>query len=247
MLLAIDTSTHWASIGLFSGSTMLSCQEWEIGQQHSSQIFNGISQTLAAAQASQSDVSAIAVATGPGSFNGLRVAVTVAKTLAYVWNVPLVGIATLDGYAQLQVQYTDATHFIAVSEAGREELYLSWYDLKDGIAVRAGHVTIATIVSLPAVAVPTIITGDVSEAHQGQLQSQLGSLAHLAMPMIPSERVRGLGALAIHQLAAGAVSEVMSLQPLYVRQPNITSSLRHSLPGGQQSGGDEVTHQDIQV
>src|SRR6185437_5229381 len=138
MLLAIDTSTSLASLALLDGFTVHASHQWNVGQRHSVEIFNALDQLLnPLGEDTVSDISAIAVATGPGSFNGTRVAVTVAKTLAFVWQVPLVGVPTLHGIAQAYVNSRDAVadggvlngtllmaqhaSVLALLEAGRDE------------------------------------------------------------------------------------------------------------------------------
>ena len=69
---------------------------------------------------------AIAVATGPGSFNGIRVALAAAKTLAFALQKPLVGVNTLDIIA-IQQRHHVRGPVCAVLEAGRSELYAAWY------------------------------------------------------------------------------------------------------------------------
>src|SRR6185437_1176876 len=74
---------------------------------------------------SLSQLSAVAVATGPGSFTGVRVAVTVAKSLAFGLNIPLLGISTLDiiAYSQAAARFP----VCALMDAGRGEFYAALY------------------------------------------------------------------------------------------------------------------------
>jgi tRNA threonylcarbamoyladenosine biosynthesis protein TsaB len=69
----------------------------------------------------------IAVAVGPGSFNGLRVGISLAKGLAFARNLPLAGISTLDIIAFA----ASAPSVCASLPAGRGEVYAAWYEGND--------------------------------------------------------------------------------------------------------------------
>ena len=196
------------------------------------------------------DVTALAVATGPGSFNGTRVAVTAAKTLAYVWDVPLVGISTLDGIAEDALRHLAGGQGLAVGlgtilallEAGRDELYTCWYDLRrSGEAAADLHVQprgpitiegIADISAAAALAVGAIVLcGEYSAVHGDALLAALGTeRLGLAEPAAAPERAVGIGRLAWLRLVAGERDDVLALEPMYVRRPNITTSTRHPIP-----------------
>lgn len=237
MLLAMDTSTHWASLALLDGDRVLARDAWEIGRQHSVELLGKLDGFLRAAPITREQVTALAVATGPGSFNGTRVAVTVAKTLAFVWHIPLLGIATLDGLAQSQVAVRqravlERPLILAASEAGRDELYYSWYDLKTNVVARRGAIQIAQVAAIaadaPAQAV--LVTGEINAAHQAQLREELGARAHFAEPLAAPDRAVGIAQLALARWLAGDQDDPLLLEPQYVRRPNITTSTRHPLP-----------------
>ena len=275
MLLAIDASTSWASLAIMDGQHVLSHLDWNVGRQHSVEIFPQLEALLQAAGITSlpineiapsppaegvggwgHQISAIAVATGPGSFNGTRVAVTVAKTLAFVWQVPLVGCSTLTGIAQAAVISAEigmplaeqGGTVLAVLEAGRDELYTCWYDLhipsiinraEDGadhapVVHPKGEIAIASVADVAASALqgPVLLCGEISEAHQAGLQAALGTrLQVLLQPSDPHHtRAVGLGRQAQLRLAAGDLDDALTLEPTYVRRPNITTSKRHPMP-----------------
>ncbi len=246
MLLAIDTSTSWASLALFDASGVLARRAWQIGQMHSVEILGAIDALLSGSGAARGDIRAVAVATGPGSFNGTRVAVTAAKTLAFVWSVPLVGVTTLDAIAQAGGASAGVT--IGVLEAGRGELYAAvfdhvtlagqgWYDVivPRHVAARRGDIAVLAPDALIALARgvtpvgPVLIVGEMSDEHRMALVTALGERVRLAEPLSPPDRAVGLGEIALARLAAGESDDPLALEPAYVRHPNITTSARHPL------------------
>jgi tRNA threonylcarbamoyladenosine biosynthesis protein TsaB len=249
MLLAIDASTNWASLALLRDGQPIATRSWAIGQQHSTQLFGGIDALLTQAGATRGDVTVLAVATGPGSFNGTRVAVTAAKTLAFVWGVPLVGIPTLDGLAEDALHHlAPGTHLaegvggiLALLEAGRDELYSCWYDLSrsseaagDLHVQPCGPITIEHIEAIGAAAPsgPIVVCGEYSAAHGDALVTALGQerLIHVN-PVDAPDRAVGIGRRALLRLVAGERDDPLALEPTYVRRPNITTSTRHPIPG----------------
>ena len=234
MLLAIDTSTNWAGLALLTPDRLVGQHGWPVGQQHGSTIFTALTALLKACDVTLEAVEALAVAIGPGSFNGVRVAVTTAKTLAYVRGWPLVGCTTLDGIAQAAAnRQPPAGQLLAVLEAGREELYMGWYDWKSEArrVARFGEVALTTVAELAARHDrPALIAGEVTADHQAQLRAAWGDQVAWADPLDVPDRAVGLAQLAQAAIAAGRANDVMALEPLYVRRPNITLSTRHPLP-----------------
>jgi len=96
MLLAIDSSTHYASVALHDGDRLLSEHTWLANQDHTRTLLPNIQQLLTDSRAEMNRVSAVAVALGPGSFNGLRVGLSTAKALALAGGLPMVGVPTLE-------------------------------------------------------------------------------------------------------------------------------------------------------
>src|ERR1051326_1393781 len=119
MLLALDTSTNRASLALSQNGELLAEYTWDVGSSHSVELLRRLEWLLKERGLTLSQVSAIAAAAGPGSFTGVRVAVTVAKSLAFGLNVPLLGISTLDIIAYGQA--ASALPVCALMDAGRGE------------------------------------------------------------------------------------------------------------------------------
>ncbi|MEO8971624.1 MAG: tRNA (adenosine(37)-N6)-threonylcarbamoyltransferase complex dimerization subunit type 1 TsaB [Ktedonobacteraceae bacterium] len=128
LLLALDTSTRQASVALCTEQSVLGEYTWQVGNNHSVELLERIQRLFAECGTTMQALDAVAVATGPGSFNGLRVALTTAKSLAFALQKPLVGVSTLDIIA---AQHHDWPGPIcALLEAGRSELYVVCYTIE---------------------------------------------------------------------------------------------------------------------
>src|SRR5690348_893972 len=125
MLLALDTSTNTASIALVRDERLVAELTWDVGQRHSAELLQRLDWLLETAGAQPSDLTEIAVATGPGSFNGIRVALTVAKSLCFALGARLAAISTLDVAAWGYASAGDPV--CALLDAGRGEVYAAEY------------------------------------------------------------------------------------------------------------------------
>ena len=96
MLLAIDTASPYASVAVHDGERLLAELVWLANQDHTRTLLSHVQQALADAGAGVEGLTAVAVALGPGSFNGLRVGLSTAKGLAIARGVRLVGASTLE-------------------------------------------------------------------------------------------------------------------------------------------------------
>lgn len=130
MLLAIDTATRTMSIALHTGSELLAEQTWITPNQHNSTLAPAVHQMLAVYGTTVAQLKAVAVCTGPGSFTGLRVGVSLAKGLAAAHHLPLVGCSTLDILAAGQPNFNGV--LICVAQAGRGRIITNSYRWRKG-------------------------------------------------------------------------------------------------------------------
>src|SRR5438093_8505852 len=91
VLLALDTSTDWASVALFDGRDVLAEETWRAQRRHGEELFAAIERVLLSTRSDLSAVTRVAVATGPGSFTGLRLAIAAGQGIARGNGAALVG------------------------------------------------------------------------------------------------------------------------------------------------------------
>ncbi len=158
------------------------------------------------------DLTAIAVGLGPGSFTGVRVGVTTAKTLAQVMGKPLVGVGTLDAYAAVWWDYDDDTSIVPVLPSRRGEVYAAVYrggrNVEEPFAASIADL-MARLRDMDAL----LLCGQ-----PGQLPDWTG--LSLTQPWTPPE---GLAKLAARRLQTGDADDPLGLVPLYVVAPSIST------------------------
>jgi len=248
LLLALDTSTRQASIALCSEDELRGEYSWHVGDNHSVELLDRISRLLAESKSSMQDIDGVAVATGPGSFNGLRVALATAKTLAFALKKPLVGVNTLDIIAAQQRQWRGPV--CSVLEAGRSELYAACYvfneshngDLityqirqtSDYLLLAPYHLSAylqeqaSTWVGVPGELAlpPFLFCGELSQASRQALYEQLREQSLFVENVQAVRHASALAMLALQRLYNGEEDDPLLLEPFYLRRPSITTSLR---------------------
>src|SRR5215217_8191778 len=94
-ILSIDTSSSQAGIALYDGRT-LSTRSFPAERSHTTTLLFEIHHLLDRASISARELAAVAIATGPGAFTGLRVGFGIGKGFHLATEVPLIGISTLE-------------------------------------------------------------------------------------------------------------------------------------------------------
>lgn len=121
-ILCIETATTNCSVALSVNGSVLSLKEDNSkGYSHAEKLHVFIEETLKETGIDKSDLNAIAVSKGPGSYTGLRIGVSAAKGLCFALDIPLISIPTLES---LMCQAKDDRQFyIPLIDARRMEVY----------------------------------------------------------------------------------------------------------------------------
>lgn len=126
IILFIETSSTNTSVAVAKGEEILASKEQDsTGYSHEKFLHPFIEEVLASANLTTSDLDAIAVGSGPGSFTGLRIGVSAAKGLCFALNIPLISIPTMELLARKVKQSTD--RIIPITDARRMEVYTATY------------------------------------------------------------------------------------------------------------------------
>ncbi|HEV7234903.1 MAG TPA: tRNA (adenosine(37)-N6)-threonylcarbamoyltransferase complex dimerization subunit type 1 TsaB [Ktedonobacteraceae bacterium] len=249
LLLALDTSTRQASLALCSEEELLGEYTWHVGTNHSVELLPRIQRLFAECGKVMQDIDGVAVATGPGSFNGLRVALSTAKALAFGLKKPIVGVSTLDIIAAQQRQWNGP--ICTLLEAGRAELYAACYR-SDNVMNEGGEVTYRlrqlgdyVLMSPPQIAsylheqgnswlstpgereVPSFLCcGEISAASRLALFAQMQGQGQFVSNVQAVRHASVLAMLALQRIQDGTEDDPLLLEPLYLRRPSITTSTR---------------------
>lgn len=125
-ILYIDTTTSYLYTGLVVDGKLLTDIKEDFGKDLSSCALKKISEMLASNQIHPSDIDKIMVVNGPGSFTGIRVGVTIAKTYAYSLKKKIVTISSLESMALSSKK--ESTLKIPLIDARRGYVYGAIYN-----------------------------------------------------------------------------------------------------------------------
>lgn len=122
--LFIDTSTEYLTVALLKDDALLSISTRE-SNEHSRYAMLEIEKLFKENNINPKSVNKIMVINGPGSFTGIRIGVTIAKTYAWACNINIVPISTLHAYA---LSYTGYDYYVPYIDARRGYVYGAIYD-----------------------------------------------------------------------------------------------------------------------
>lgn len=217
MLLAIDSATRQLSLALHDGSRILAEASWRTHNNHTVELAPAIQRLLASIGATTADLTALAAAQGPGSFNGLRIGLSLAKGMAMALRLPLFTAPTLDIVAAAQGHFDGI--LLAVAEAGRGRVVAGTYHWREGRWHGNDDLRIAGWPALvEQVTGPALIAGEIDQAAQQFLKA--GAFT-LAAPAANVRRAACLADLAWHRQREGDPGDPLRAVPFYLHQPGV--------------------------
>lgn len=124
-ILALDTSTWALAVAVSKGGHLAGEVNSYIAKNHAARLMPAVHFLLESLDLAPADLDLIAVGSGPGSYTGVRIGVTVAKTLAWSLKVPLLGLSSLQAIAQNRADF--AGLIVPLMDARRGQVYAGIY------------------------------------------------------------------------------------------------------------------------
>ena len=215
MLLAIDTSTRNVGIALYDGIRVISEIIWSSHDYHTIELTPAINEILHRAGIKIKDIELCAVASGPGSFTGLRIGMAVAKGLALANHIPMIGIPTLDIVAESQPTSLGLP-LVTTLQAGRGRLAVGWYVADNGQWQLNPPIEIMDAQQLSRlIHEPTLVCGELNEEQQHTLARKYKNVI-LISPAHSVRRPSLLAELAWRRWQVGDVDDPATLSPTYL-------------------------------
>ena len=159
------------------------------------------------------DIDVYAVATGPGSFTGLRIGIATMQGLAYAAGKPLLGVSAFDALARVAGEAPVVATWV---DAWRGEVFAARYEQQREVEAPSVEPP-ATL--LRRVLAPALFIGDGAVVYADLILETLGDRARLADPLAPP-LAGTIAQMALDSAAAGILPGPDAIRPLYVRRPD---------------------------
>ena len=168
-LLAVETATGCQSVAVMDGPNVLARCDRDAAGHHAKYLIPSIDEVFRTAGCEISDVRALAVSIGPGSFTGLRVGLATMMGFRMVRGLPLAAVPTLDAMAWNLRGSNEAICPVLKSRAG--EVYWALYRWQETGLIRIGEEQVGPLDKLArAITQPTIVYGEGWQANRDELQ-----------------------------------------------------------------------------
>lgn len=214
VLLAIDTSGRNGSLALARGESPETLQILELlplaGRMYSAQLIPQLKVALERHQLTKADLDAFAVASGPGSFTGLRVGLSTVKALAEVLQKPIAALSIL----QAAARGTGANgHVIVVVDAGRQQVFVGDYEITPELTFSSSRELLLPLTDfLQSVEGSSAFIASPDRAVLDAARRQGAKINEIAAPQADT-----IARLGFEQLIAGRTVTPESLEPNYIR------------------------------
>ena len=205
-ILAMDTSNKALSLAILENEETLGQVTLNIKKNHSITLMPAIDFLMNSLDMKPADLDRIAVAQGPGSYTGLRIAVATAKTLAHTLKIELVGVSSLLALVPEQVEGL----VIPVMDARRNNVYAGFYQSGQSVRPEA-HLPLAEVLEIAGVAdQPVTFVGETAVFAE-QIEAALPGVS--VQPTLPDAAVIGrlgldLPAQSIHDFVPNYLKRV---------------------------------------
>ena len=218
LILAFETTAKAGSVALTENGKLLGEFYQNTGLTHSQTLLTMAEELLKSCGKAVSDVTAVAVAEGPGSFTGVRIGVAAAKGFAWGGEIPCYGISTLEAMAETLGIYQG--YVCPCMDARRSQVYNALFYVNCGKIQRIQPdraIALADLgEELKKLSEPVFLVGDGSVLCYNTLKDTVPNLV-LPPEHRMHQRASGVALLAERKAAAGEEGDANGLTPNYLR------------------------------
>ena len=218
LILAFETTAKAGSVALLEDRKLLGESYQNTGLTHSQTLMVMAEDMLKQCGKSAADITAVAVAEGPGSFTGVRIGVAAAKGFAWGGELPCYGVSTLEAMAETLGVWQG--YVCPCMDARRSQVYNALFSVTGGEIQRVREdraISLAELgEELKTLEGPIFLVGDGSSLTYRTLKDAVPGLV-LPPEHRMHQRASGVAILAAKEIAAGEPGDANALTPNYLR------------------------------
>lgn len=218
-ILALDSSGLVASVAIASEDDMLAEYTVNYKKTHSQTLLPMLDEIVRMVNLDLSEVDAIAVTSGPGSFTGLRIGSATAKGLGFALNKPIISVPTVDGLAY-NLHGTDRV-VCPIMDARRDQVYTGLYEFEeDKLVVTSSQKAVAIdeiIDEINVMGRDVIFLGDGVPIHRNRIIERINVGFTFAPLHKNRQRAGAIAALGLEYYKENRVESAEDHQPVYLR------------------------------
>lgn len=236
-ILALDTSTRAGSVALVDEDRVVLERRGDPEPTHAERLPGDLLAVMKEGGVTMVDVDVFAIASGPGSFTGLRVGIATLQGLAFVARRPIAPVSALEALGQIAGHETRTGRLIgAWMDAHRGDVFSALYRVGDGAPFAASRLI---EIEGPAVGSPAATlsrwrdAGFAVDIFVGDGAELYANVIARGRVMTPPALAGAIGRIAVHRARGGQTVDPAGVQPLYVRRPDAEIDRDRRLLGDQ--------------
>ena len=243
-ILGLDTATSLSSVALLEDGQLSAEATFppqspngvtvSAKSNHSETVLPLIQSVLEIAHRRLSDIDAIAVSIGPGSFTGLRIGLALVKGIAYDCDLPVVGVSSLEAQATRVAELSGP--ICPLLDARKQEVYAALFDRHDGELVRCLPDQAVAVSELGGLfgaisdRAAIVFVGNGANRYREQLMDLFDGRAQIIGESCGGSAAGAVARLAMARVAAVRATDLGQLVPLYLGSSQALGNTRRILP-----------------
>jgi len=231
ILLGIETAGSRCSVAVAGGGTVLASESRPLRHGHGEVLMPMLDRVMTEAKLSPGDLGIVAVATGPGGFTGIRVALAAAQGIALATRARLIGVTGFNAVAHaLRREPPSRVNgaLLVALDSRREDLYVQLFaegfarPLASAEAVLPDR--LVEYLGAASARTPLLIAGDAAEPAAAALEGRI------EFEIVPGSAPDAVGVIAAATATMRAGRADDPVRPLYLRPPDVTVPKPHGMP-----------------
>ncbi|MBX2956001.1 MAG: tRNA (adenosine(37)-N6)-threonylcarbamoyltransferase complex dimerization subunit type 1 TsaB [Cyclobacteriaceae bacterium] len=215
LILSLETSTRICSVALHANKQLITSAEVHVEQAHATRLASLIKDISRFAGIEITELNAVAVSSGPGSYTGLRIGVSTAKGLCFALGIPLISVNTLKLMAFQMSNSVDQDNLLCpMIDARRMEVYclITDVNLKEIQPIQAKVIDTFSFKDLLQNKKITFF-GDGASKCKSMITDAQASFIDIIYP-----QALALGAMASEKFDKGEFEDIVNYEPVYLKE-----------------------------